>query len=160
MKGRPAIGEPAGKYGKYSKRQLVKKLDLVFSQWVKMNERLPIGAWSCVTCGTMYASRDQIQSGHFIPRGYYATRWDEMNVHTQCKRCNGMRAGEWLKYEFYLVEKYGRKEIEAMKSRALIGGGIMPPKEVLIDKIEFYSKALEALGGYDGNEEKKAKKRG
>lgn len=134
-----------GPYGHYSKRQLIKKLDIIFSEWVKLVERTPMGTWVCVTCGTMHTDRKQIQAGHFIPRGYYATRWDPMNVHTQCRRCNGMRAGEWLRYEVYLKDRYGAESIEHMKLRALVAGQHQLAREEIIMLIEMYSRSVEEL---------------
>jgi len=45
--------------------------------------------------------------GHGIPRQHQSTRFDEFNLHAQCKLCNGYGQGEQAKYAVAVDEKYG-----------------------------------------------------
>ena len=87
---------------KPTRSKLVKKLDVVFSQYVRLKNSDKRGYCSCVTCGKAHWKTGGIQAGHFISRKHYSTRWDERNVHPQCVACNVYRAGEQYIYSLYL----------------------------------------------------------
>lgn len=88
---------------KPTRGKLVKKLDVVFSQWVRLSNADSRGFCTCVTCGKQgHWKTGGIQAGHFISRKHYSTRWDERNVKPQCVACNVYRAGEQYKYSLYL----------------------------------------------------------
>lgn len=89
---------------KPTKSKLVKKLDVVFSQWVRMSNADHKGFCKCVTCGRSYHWK-QIQAGHFMSRKHYSTRWDEDNVKPQCKACNVFNQGEQYKYSIHLGQE-------------------------------------------------------
>ena len=83
------------------KGKLVKKLDIVFSRWVRMSNADHRGFCECVTCGKKEHWK-QIQAGHFMSRRHYSTRWDEDNVKPQCKACNVFNQGRQYEYSIYL----------------------------------------------------------
>jgi len=86
---------------KPSRKTIVKKLDAIFSKYVRLKDADFKGNCICVTCGRSYYWKE-IQAGHFISRKHYSTRWDERNVKPQCYSCNVMRYGEQYKYSKYL----------------------------------------------------------
>jgi len=86
---------------KPSRKTIVKKLDTIFSKYVRLKDADSKGNCICVTCGRSYYWKE-IQAGHFISRKHYSTRWDERNVKPQCYSCNVMRYGEQYKYSKYL----------------------------------------------------------
>ena len=59
--------------------KLKKKADLVFSVWIRERDKN-----QCVLCH----KKTDIQCGHLIKRGKMATRYNEMNCHALCSRCN------------------------------------------------------------------------
>ncbi len=63
---------------KINRKKLVKKLDKVFSEYIRARDR------KCICCG----STDNLQCGHLLSRVAYSTRWDEDNAHAQCRSCN------------------------------------------------------------------------
>lgn len=84
---------------KLSRSKIVKKLDDVFSKYIRTRYADEFGIVQCVTCN----KRDHwkyMQAGHFMSRKNYSTRWDEDNVQVQCKRCNMFNQG--MQYEFSL----------------------------------------------------------
>lgn len=88
---------------KPTRSKLVKKLDVVFSQWVRLSNADSRGFCTCVTCGKQgHWKTGGIQAGHFISRKHYSTRWDERNVKPQCVACNVYRSGEAYLYSLYL----------------------------------------------------------
>jgi len=102
-------------------RDLEKKLDRVFSEYIRLSAADDNGIVQCVTCGSFHHWRE-VHCGHFIPRGRKPTRFNEMNAHVQCVRCNTFRHGEHDIYRLYLVNKYGKEAVEKLEHLALIGG--------------------------------------
>ena len=90
---------------KISRKGLVKKLDRVFSLYIRKryakNEIV-----ECVTCGTKKHWKE-VDAGHFCSRRHYSTRWEPQNVHVQCKSCNGFHAGQNYLMGKYIDNKYG-----------------------------------------------------
>ena len=102
-----------------TRQKLIKKLDQVFSQWVRSSAADHAGNVSCYTCGLTQNWR-KMDAGHFQSRGKFSTRWDPMNVKPQCKRCNGFRSGEQFKFARHLDEEYGpgtAMELEAKSNQ-------------------------------------------
>jgi hypothetical protein len=102
-------------------RDIEKKLDRVFSEYIRLSAADDNGIVQCVTCGNFHHWRE-VHCGHFIPRGRKATRFNEMNTHVQCVRCNYVKHGEHDIYRLYLVNKYGKEEVEKLEHLAMIGG--------------------------------------
>lgn len=90
---------------KVSRSTLVKKLDAVFSIYIR--RRYAVNDISkCVTCGKE-DHWSKLQCGHWASRRHYSTRWDERNCNVQCASCNVFRAGEIYLYTKYLCSQYG-----------------------------------------------------
>jgi hypothetical protein len=88
---------------KPTRSKLVKKLDVVFSQYIRLSNADNRGMCTCVTCGKQgHWKTGGIQAGHFISRKHFSVRYDERNVKPQCVACNVYRAGEQYKYSLYL----------------------------------------------------------
>ena len=85
---------------KPSRKTLVKKLDAVFSEYIRRRYAKNDIA-ECVTCGKKDHWK-KLQAGHFMSRKHYSTRWDERNVEVQCNACNVFRYGEQYKFSLYL----------------------------------------------------------
>ena len=86
---------------KISRNSIVKKLDTIFSKYIRLKDADTKGYCTCVTCNRKYFWKE-IQAGHFISRKNYSVRWDERNVKPQCYSCNVMRYGEQYKFSQYL----------------------------------------------------------
>ena len=94
---------------KPSRSKLVKKLDVIFSQYIRLKNSKN-GICTCVTCGKKaHWKTGGIQAGHFMSRKHYSTRWDEDNVKPQCVGCNMFRSGEQYKYSLYLGKQLSEK---------------------------------------------------
>ena len=66
---------------------MIKKLDTIFSQFVRLRDTDEYGYGACITCGE-YFHYDDLECGHFRSRRHLTTRWREENAHAQCKKCN------------------------------------------------------------------------
>ena len=86
---------------KPTRSKLVKKLDTVFSQYIRRSNADNNGYCTCITCNKTFHWKE-IQAGHFMSRKHYSIRWDERNVKPQCVACNVYRAGEQYKYSLFL----------------------------------------------------------
>ena len=78
---------------KPSKRALIKKLDTVFSLWVRNKHATSDGLVFCYTCLTRKPVKE-MQCGHFISRAYFSTRWEPDNCRPQCVSCNIYHQGQ------------------------------------------------------------------
>lgn len=88
---------------KPKRKTLVKTLDDIFSQYIRLKNANKQGYCTCVTCGKEgYWEKDGIHAGHFMSRKHFATRWDEKNVYPQCHYCNTYQYGEQYKYSLFL----------------------------------------------------------
>ena len=119
---------------KASRKTLVKKLDTIFSIYIRKRYAKDNIA-ECVTCG----KRDHwknLQAGHFMSRKHYATRWDEDNVEVQCMGCNVYRYGE----QYLFAKHLGETKADALlvKSRQIqkfTGADLIDLIELYTDKV-------------------------
>ena len=97
---------------KLTRSKLVKKLDNIFSQYIRLSNSKN-GNCTCVTCGKVGDWKNGgIQAGHFMSRKHYATRWNEDNVKPQCVGCNMFKAGEQYKFSLYLGEQLSEELLQ------------------------------------------------
>ena len=66
---------------------MIKKLDTIFSQFVRLRDTDEHGYGRCITCGDIFNYHD-FDCGHFRSRRHNTTRWMEENAHAQCRECN------------------------------------------------------------------------
>lgn len=90
---------------KLTRSKLVKKLDSVFSQYIRQKNSVKEIA-TCFTCGKKDHWK-KLQNGHFQSRRHYSTRWDIMNCQVQCAGCNVFRFGEQFIFGQNLDNKFG-----------------------------------------------------
>ena len=90
---------------KLTRSKLVKKLDTVFSQYIRQKNSID-GIATCFTCGKKDHWK-KLQNGHFQSRRHYSTRWNETNCQVQCAGCNVFRYGEQYVFGNKLDQKFG-----------------------------------------------------
>lgn len=123
-------------------RELEKKLDCIFSEYIRLRTVDDRGYCQCITCGHFYHYKD-IHCGHFISRAVKAVRFNEINCNPQCVHCNSFRQGEWLKYRQKLIEMCGKNEVEKLEQTAQMGGGY--DSFWLQEKINEYKEKVKQL---------------
>ena len=133
------IKKPSAK--KPSRSKIVQKLDTVFSLYVR-TKHSKNGVCTCCTCGRKFEIK-KIQAGHFQSRKHYSTRWDELNVHPQCPKCNVFSQGEQYEYAKFLDRTYGDGTAESLveKARDLVKFSQFE----LVEMIEHYQHELRKL---------------
>lgn len=100
-----------------TRKGIVKKLDTLFSLYIRKRYADENGMAECFTCGKIdHVSK--LHAGHFQSRKHYATRWDEVNVQVQCPKCNLFGQGEQYKFGLRLDQEYGDGTAEALQYKA------------------------------------------
>ena len=123
---------------KPTRKGLVKKLDSIFSHYIRMRNANPDGIVECVTCGKKDHWKN-MDCGHFMSRKFMSTRWHEDNCQVQCKACNVFRYGEQYKYSLWL----GSQKAEELHQLSRTTLKIMTHE--LEDMINIYKEKVELL---------------
>lgn len=95
-------------------RSLRRKLDHVFSLYIRLRYADGAGVSPCCTCGRLQHYK-AANAGHFIKRQFLATRYDERNCHVQCVPCNLYRGGELVEYNAFMLKTYGQVVIDELR---------------------------------------------
>ena len=98
---------------KISRKNLVKRLDSVFSLFIRLREA-DNGMVKCFTCEKVSHYKKHMQCGHFQSRKNYSTRWDPINCQVQCYGCNVMQQGRQYQFGLNLDTKYGEGVAEKL----------------------------------------------
>ena len=99
--------------------KLVKKLDKIFSIYIRIRKTDDSGYGNCYTCNANHHWKG-VDAGHFMSRACMNTRWDPKNVQFQCKRCNGFRSGEQFLFSKELDLEYGNGTAETLQEESRI----------------------------------------
>lgn len=120
---------------------LKKKLDTIFSEYIRRRDSDENGYGACCTCGQIIHWKDG-DAGHFIRRRHNACRYHEWNVHLQCRPCN--RGGErGAAYSKFILDNYGHGALDVLSQ---LEHQTKRWKTWELEKlIEFYKKKLEEL---------------
>ena len=92
---------------------LRRKLDKVFSDYIRQRGVDDSGYNWCVTCGKRRYWREG-HAGHFIKRQHLATRYDPRNVHFQDPYCNTYRGGALIEYTLFMQKHYGQDVVDEL----------------------------------------------
>ena len=132
---------------KETRSQVVKKLDAVYSQYIRLLKSDDDGYCICVTCGTKLYWKE-IQNGHYFSRKHYATRWNDDNCWPQDYRCNVALNGNYIEYTMFMINTYGINFIGEFKKQANTTYKIS--LQELRDKIDHYSTEVNRLKSTKG----------
>ncbi len=86
---------------------LRKELDRLFSLYIRQRSADQNGTVQCYTCPKTDHWK-KMQNGHFVPRQYLATRYDEMNCQVQCYACNMLYNGQPSVFARNLNRDFGK----------------------------------------------------
>nr|DAJ47726.1 MAG TPA: NinG recombination protein [Caudoviricetes sp.] len=96
---------------------LKKKLDTVFSQYIRLRDMIPgTTVFRCISCGFIKPI-DQADCGHYINRQHMSTRFSEVNCNAQCRSCNRFDEGNIQGYRRGLIRKYGENHVLILESK-------------------------------------------
>lgn len=96
------------------RKRATDKLDRTFSKFIR--QRDTIDNWqgrvgTCCSCQRI-VPYEQLDAGHYINRRWKAHRWNEKNVHAQCRACNRFDEGNAVGYTRFMQTKYGDDYID------------------------------------------------
>jgi len=92
------------------------KIDKVFHEYIRRRDAdNNTGNCECVSCGKTIHFSDS-DAGHFISRKYLITRYDERNVHAQCRRCNRFEYGRQFEYSIALGQELSKELLQTSRS--------------------------------------------
>jgi hypothetical protein len=129
------------KVKKPTRGKLIKKLDHIFSQYIRLSNANKKWLVVCYTCNDVYHWK-QIQNGHFITRWNYKYRRDIDNCKPQCVRCNIFYSWNYKPYTIKMIAEYGEEKVKFMIwDKALIKIHIRE----IEDLIEHYTKKVSKL---------------
>ena len=96
---------------------LVKKLDKVFSRYIRLRDAFPNGTFRCISCGKIKPF-DQSDCGHYHSRRHMSTRFDEENCNSECRFCNRFSADHLIGYRENLIRKIGTQRFQMLEVKA------------------------------------------
>ncbi len=100
---------------KPKRKTLIKKLDTVFSEYIRRKYADKNGIVKCYTCNKKaYWKGEGMQNGHFISRASRILRWREDNCRVQCYQCNCMKFGQSFIFGCNLNKEYGYNKAEEL----------------------------------------------
>lgn len=125
-----------------TRSKLVKELDSVVSQYIRLKYADANGMVKCYTCDAVLPWRE-MQCGHFFTRGRYPTRWDEMNLRPQNYRCNIALSGNYIVFTRKMIAELGEEAVDELERKSLSSQKTSTPQ--LREMIEHYKTEVERL---------------
>jgi len=94
-----------------TKSDYLKELQTIFNKFIRLRDKnIP-----CISCGTNKADI-QYHAGHYRSVGSTPElRFNELNCHKQCSRCNNYLSGNLISYRINLVKKIGLDMVEELE---------------------------------------------
>ena len=129
---------------KVKRKTLVKKLDAIFSEYIRRKHANKNGIVKCYTCNKKaYWRGEGMQNGHFISRSSRILRWREDNCRPQCYACNCMRYGQAYIFGANLNKEFGFNKAEELliECKKII----KQSDQDLLDLIDDYKQKVESL---------------
>lgn len=102
---------------KKNKPNLTKKLDKVFSAYIRLRDAMPSGHFKCISCGQIKPF-EQADCGHFFSRKNMSVRFDEDDCHAECRSCNRFSSDHLIAYQTNLIRKVGIQRFELLSAKA------------------------------------------
>ena len=123
------------------RKNLIKELDTVFSQYIRLRYAKNEIA-ECYTCGKKDHWK-KLQAGHFASRRHYSTRWNEDNVQVQCYSCNIANQGMQFEFGKRLCLQFNNNFADDLmiKSKQIVKFADVE----LIDMIDYYKQKVNIL---------------
>jgi hypothetical protein len=105
-----------------------RKLNKIFSEFIRLRDSNQCGVGQCISCGkfiNVWRKVDEIKfnqqahAGHYYSRGTSKSLYfDEKNVNLQCVQCNTFREGNKQGYAQGLIRKYGEGILDFLEVKS------------------------------------------
>ncbi|MBO9671945.1 MAG: recombination protein NinG [Sphingobacteriaceae bacterium] len=104
------------KYKKESVSKLIKLAEKHFNAYIRLRDDRG-GYFVCISCNSTKAITTAYHAGHYLSAGHHSYhRFNELNVHGQCLRCNCHLHGNLIPYRTNLVKKIGEQAVLELES--------------------------------------------
>lgn len=127
---------------KDARKDLIYRLDLIVSRYVRQYYADKNGICTCYTCGKRLPWK-AMDCGHCISRRYLNTRFILDNLRVQCQGCNRTLHGNYKIYYPKLENELGSEKYQGLWQKARGGDKISTPE--LEEMLEKYKKLLSSL---------------
>lgn len=138
-------------------RDIVKRLDEVFSKYIRLRDsfvRNGIRRVQCPLCWSIIP-REKAQNMHFVKRSVMKYRFSEINCHAGCYRCNVALHGNYIVYTRRMQMKYWLSKVDEMiRDKQTYKRYTRELKEM----INEYTQKCEEILNWEPLEKKKKKK--
>lgn len=125
-----------------SRQILEKKLDTIFSIYIRLSNADKFGFCLCFTCGDRMFWK-HIQCGHWISREIHALRWEVKNSKPQCGTCNGEMRGMFGTFKQKLEQKYGLETVDMIQRK--MNETYKPTIAEMNEMISYFEKEVKKL---------------
>lgn len=96
--------------------KLTAKAQTIFNRYIRQRDSED-GYFTCISCGQI-KDTSVMDAGHYVPvKGSSALRFDEYNVHGECKGCNGFNDFHLVGYRKNLIDKIGERRVMELESQ-------------------------------------------
>lgn len=126
---------------------LTKKLDKVFSAYIRLRDAMPNGCFRCISCGQIKRF-EQGDCGHYHSRTHMGTRWEPDNCNMECRSCNRVSSDHLIGYRRNLIEKIGFDRVNRLEVLARSSKHWQDFE--LKDKIEYFTREVKRLRAEKG----------
>jgi len=111
-------------------------LQKVFNHWVRLRDKND----GCISCGKPFNAK--YDAGHFFSVGSYPNlRYNPLNCHGQCVRCNHEKGGNLTEYRPRLIAKIGQQQFDELESMRHQPLKLTTPE--IIELIQMYNMAIK-----------------
>ena len=117
-------------------RTLIRKLDTVYSKYIRFKKEYA----RCISCGKIDAP-ERMDAGHYVSREVMNLRYDDRNVHPQCRKCNRFKEGMKDEYALALIKLYGPDILETLNKEKYIIKKYYEAE--LKELIKYYAKEIK-----------------
>jgi hypothetical protein len=93
-----------------SHKDYIKIFQTVFNTFIRLRDKDK----PCISCGVYKC--EEFHAGHYIASTYQYLRFNELNVHKQCSKCNTHLRGNLIPYRIELINRIGLNEVENLEN--------------------------------------------
>ena len=98
---------------KLSRNKIIKKLDWVFSEYIRLRDSNSKWIVECPLCWKRIYWK-YAQNMHFVSRWVLKYRFSEKNCHAGCMRCNVILHWNYIEYTRFMQRKYWFEFVESI----------------------------------------------
>jgi hypothetical protein len=120
--------------------KLKAELQKIFNEFIRLRDKNK----PCISCGEF----KPLQAGHFYSvRGYDGLRFNELNAHGECAKCNCFDDMHLLNYASNLPGRIGKDKCELLEiqARDYKKNGYKWSRTELLEKIRYYKEEVKQL---------------